>query len=148
MVTEKRGRAMGADITVMRVSSGLTVQRILDVLKSEKDVQAFDVDAVTGTDHIRIAFFHADRAFEEGRNFVRDRMLEVLLRAAAARQVADAVKRIGVKDPKRIVIGFKGDTKREKSLLAKLDAKKIRWGTIDREAEKKMIEKMVLLQLE
>ncbi|VVB73502.1 Uncharacterised protein [uncultured archaeon] len=148
-MASKRGiETETGEVRAALASSDLTVKEILDILRSEKDAQAFDADAVAGPDHIRLAFFHADKAFEERRNLVRDRMLEVLLRAAAARQVADAVKRIGIKDPKRIVIGFKGDAKRGDSLLKRLKARRMKWGPVDKKAENRMIEKMVLLQLE
>ena len=41
-----------------------------------------------------------------------------------------------------------GDAKRKRLLLEKLNAKEMKWGHINKDAEKKMIEKMVLLQLE
>jgi len=135
-------------IHAISASSGLIVSEILEVLKSEKDVQVFDAGSIAGPDCIKLAFFHADMSFKEDKNLVRDRMLEVLLRAAGSRQVADAVKRVGVKDPKNIVIGFKGDAKRKAQLLKRLDAKETKWGPVDKEAEKKAIERMVLLQLE
>ena len=148
MVPKKSIVSAVVAVHAIPASSGLTISKILKVLKSEKDVQVFDAGSIAGPDCIRLAFFHADTAFKEDRNLVRDRMLEVLLRAAGSRQVADAVKRVGVKDPKNIVIGFKGDAKRKAQLLKKLDAKETKWGPIDKEAEKKAIERMVLLQLE
>ena len=135
-------------VHAIHASSGLTVFEMLEVLKSEKDAQVFDAGSIAGPDCIKLAFFHADMAFKEDRNLVRDRMLEVLLRAAGSRQVADAVKRVGAKDPKRIVIGFRGDAKRKAQLLKKLDAKETKWGPISAEEERKAIERMVLLQIE
>lgn len=149
MAAKKRAKSVEMmDVTVMPASTTLTVKQILDVLKSEKDVQVFDADAVTGPDHIRLAFFHAEKAFREGRNLVRDRMLEVLLHAAASRQVDDAVNHIGLKNPEHIVIGFIGDTKKKKVILESLKAKEKKWKSIDKRAENKMIERMILLQLE
>lgn len=148
MASGKSIVASTEEVRVIPASSGLTVQQILDVLKREKDVQVFDATGVSGPDHVRLAFFHANMAFNEGRNLVRDRMLEVLLRAAGSRQVADAVKRVGVKEPERIVIGFRGNATRKTRLLKQLDAKETKWGPVDTELEKKAIERMVLLQIE
>jgi tRNA threonylcarbamoyladenosine modification (KEOPS) complex Cgi121 subunit len=148
MTFKKSGEIAVNAVHAIPASSGLTVQQILDVLKSEKDIQVFDADEITGPDQIKLAFFHADMSSKEDKNLVRDRMLEVLLRAAGSRQVADAVKRVGVKDPKRIIIGFKGDAKRKAQLLKKLDAKEMKWKHIDKEMERKAIERMVLLQIE
>jgi len=148
MASKKSIVSAAAAVHAVSASSGLTISEMLEVLKSEKDVQVFDACRIAGPDCIKLAFFHADMAFKEDRNLVRDRMLEVLLRASGSRQVADAVKRVGVKDPKSIIIGFKGDAKRKARLLKKLDAKETKWGPIRAEEEKKAIERMVLLQLE
>ena len=148
MASKKSVENAASGMHAILAFSGLTVSEMLKVLKSERDVQVFDAGSIAGPDCIKLAFFHADMAFAEDRNLVRDRMLEVLLRAAGSRQVADAVKRVGVKDPKNIVIGFKGDAKRKAQLLKRLDAKETKWGPVDKEAEKKAIERMVLLQLE
>ncbi|MEM3030290.1 MAG: KEOPS complex subunit Cgi121 [Candidatus Micrarchaeia archaeon] len=88
-------------------------------------LQAFDPGAVLSARHVVFSFFQAFKAFEAGRAFSRSLANEWLLRAAATRSMEEAIKRIGVKDPARIVLGIAGKRPNAKSILAALGAKKI-----------------------
>jgi tRNA threonylcarbamoyladenosine modification (KEOPS) complex Cgi121 subunit len=150
-------------LEVIAAESGLTKERIIETVSKMNKAsparlaQAFDADSIVGPGHIRFAFFHALKAFENKKNLMRDRALELLLRAACTRQLKDATDIVGVKDPKNIVIGFVGDKKR---ILRLLEAKERRFAQnksnvirlfgLDktRDLEQQMIERMVLLQLD
>lgn len=73
-------------------------------------VQALDADYVVGRQHIRRAVDLADRAFERGEAIARDRGVEILLYAAATRQIDRALE-LGVetgRQPAVIVIAGEG----------------------------------------
>lgn len=147
-------------VYVTGAESSLTEKELIAALSGfEKgSVQIFDEAAIAGIKHIQYAFLHAAKAFEEGKNISRDQGLEILLRAAASRQIKEATERVGVKDPKKIVVGFTQGN--EEEVLEELKAKKKepefgketvveKFGlNKDKDLEKQIVAKMVLLQLE
>jgi KEOPS complex subunit Cgi121 len=60
------------------------------------NVQLFRADRVFGKLHIVRAVEHATRAFSQGRNLADDVGMEILLYAAAERQIGKAITKMGV----------------------------------------------------
>ncbi|MEM4133753.1 MAG: KEOPS complex subunit Cgi121 [Candidatus Micrarchaeia archaeon] len=134
------------DIELFASSSDLTKEKILEYSRKYK-FQVFDLDAVVSRFQLKLAYYHAMAAFEEKRNITNDFMLEWLVRASGKRQIKNAIDYLGLKNPKRIVIGFnknKTDIKKEK-ILALIKGKEIEWK--DKE-DSKIISDMVELEIE
>ncbi len=157
-------KKMLRDAEVIAGESKLTKEELikkvseLNKASSAQLVQVFDADTIVSPIHVKFAFFHALKAFENGKNIMRDKGLEVLLRAAGSRQLKEATERVGVKDPKRIVIGCIGN---KKKILRLLESNEKRFVHGNRKAvaqlfnlnpksdlDKQIIEKIVLLQLD
>jgi len=142
-------------VEVIAASSNLTKEQLIDAVAkiNETDssrlvqlVQVFDADSIAGPMHVKFAFFHALKAFENKRNIMRNRALEILLRAACSRQIRKATEIVGVKEPTNIVIGFIGNKKQILRLLRATEKRSIL--TQKKDEEQKLIQKMVLLQLD
>lgn len=137
-----------SDILVIPASSSLDKEELVSRASEMEGVQVFDVDAIVHEDHVRFAFFHALKAFEEGKNIAKTLSLELLLRAAVTRQIAVAIEQVGVKDPRSIVIGALVNKFSEDELLKKLEAKRKDWKQKDEKELAAVIRKMVGIQLE
>ena len=95
-----------------------------DVLKELKDFcernsivgQIFDADLVFGEEHLIVAYEHAKRAFEKGRNICKKIEMEMLLYAAGKRQINEAISLVGAKNAGRYAFFFYGEIEREKLL--------------------------------
>ncbi len=80
-----------------------SVDDVLDNVKEfcgEKgcEAQLFDAGMVFGGDHLRSAFEHAKRAFDEEKNSSNSIATEVLLYASGERQISAAISKMGIKD--------------------------------------------------
>lgn len=137
-----------SDILVIPASSALDREELISRVSKLEGVQVFDADAIVHEDHIRFAFFHAIKAFEEEKNIARTLGLELLLRAAGTAQIETAIQAGGVKDPKNIIIGALADKFSETELLEKLKAKRKDWKPKDEKELAAVIRKMVGIQLE
>ncbi|HEC76427.1 MAG TPA: hypothetical protein ENI33_04110 [Thermoplasmatales archaeon] len=85
----------------------LSVEETLEKLKKIRGVsQIFDASCICGREHIEIAYEHAKRAFEEGRNKCRSIEMEMLLYASGKRQIKDAMDFIGAKKRGEYAIFF------------------------------------------
>jgi len=149
-------------VTVISAESDLNSKELVNALNEfEKgSVQVFDEESIAGEKHVKFAFLHALSAFEDQKNISRDKGLEILLRAATSRQITEATERVGVKDPKRIIIGFVEKFEKEQEILKVLKARKkesnfgkekvIEKFGLDKNKplEKQIISKMILLQVE
>lgn len=134
------------DIELFASSSDLTKEKILEYSRKYK-FQVFDLDAVVSRLQLKLAYYHAMAAFEEKRNITNDFMLEWLVRASGKRQIKNAIDYLGLKNPKRIVIGFdknKTDIKKEK-ILELIKGKEIEWKDKD---DSRIIRDMVELEIE
>ena len=90
--------------TKFRDVEGL-LSRMKEVSERRKAViQAFDPDMVLSENHLIFSAHHAFKAFAEKRAIARRLESELLLRAAGTRRIGEAVERIGVKDPSRVVL--------------------------------------------
>lgn len=81
----------------------LNVDAILDGLRNlEKllrvTIQVFDAEYIASAKHLLSSFVHAVRAFKRGTSVSKTLSMEVLLYAAATRQIKPALGLIGVKD--------------------------------------------------
>lgn len=137
-----------SDVLVIPASSSLDKEELISRVSKLEGVQVFDMDAIVHEDHVRFAFFHALKVFEEGKNITRSLGLELLLRAAASRQITAAIDTVGVKDPKNIVIGALADKFSEDDLLKRLEAKRKDWKQKGEKELEAVIRKMVGIQLE
>lgn len=74
------------------------------------ELQLLDARLVCGVDHLRSAVAHADRAFARGTNVAKQRTVEVLRYAAGARQIDEALGRMGLRaDTTTIAVVVLGD---------------------------------------
>jgi len=126
-------------------------------------IQAFNPDSIVSENHLIFSARHAFKAFAEGRNIADRIENEILLRTAATRRIDEAIKRVGVKDPKDILLFISGKRIYEKGILKQLDAEKIglKFGNESEIAKKfgleknenysledLLLEKIALLELE
>ena len=137
-----------SDVLVIPASSNLDKEALIDRVSKMEGVQVFDADTIIHEDHVRFAFFHAMRSFEDGNNIARSLGLELLLRAAGTAQIEVAIQSAGVKEPKNIVIGALAKENSKTELLKKLDATERKWKQKDEKALAEVIRKMVAIQLE
>ncbi|MEM3555169.1 MAG: KEOPS complex subunit Cgi121 [Candidatus Micrarchaeia archaeon] len=80
------------------------LSRMREVSKRRKAViQAFDPDMVLSENHLIFSAQHAFNAFAERKAVAKKIESELLLWAGATRRIEEAVKRVGVKDPKKVV---------------------------------------------
>lgn len=82
-----------------------SVDDVLDKLKlfckeNGCEAQLFDSEMVFGEAHLRSAYEHAVRAFDEGMNSAKSLATEVLLYASGERQISVAIEKMGIKDGK------------------------------------------------
>jgi len=133
-------------IIYLPVSSELTKDEILSIARKH-NFQAFDLDSVKSEFQLNLAFYHAEKAFEQNSNISKDLMLEFLIRVAGVRQIKQAIERVGVKNPKKLLIAFFPSVSNLSSeeIIKMLKAKKIRWKQRD---DRNEIQRMVELQLE
>ena len=129
-------------IIIMPLASALGKPELIGISKKHR-IQMFDLDSVKNKLQVELAFLHAEEAFKEKRNISKDRQLEVLIRAAATRQISEAVRKIGIRDPKRMLAACKTDECKmtEFEIRTMLKAKKIHWKQEDSSEEiRRMIE--------
>jgi KEOPS complex subunit Cgi121 len=84
------------------------VNKLFQTLKYETDdacVQFLDASFVAGLEHLRFATLNALKAFEDHVNISSSLAIEILLYAAAQRQIKEAVRLIGVKTSTTKVAG-------------------------------------------
>lgn len=87
-------------------------------------VQLMRADRIFGALHLQSAFEHASRAIEQGRNRSDNIGVELILYAAAERQITGAIDKLGVRnDTDEIAIAIIGKVE-ENELLAMLGLEK------------------------
>ncbi|KYK25004.1 hypothetical protein AYK25_05580 [Thermoplasmatales archaeon SM1-50] len=69
--------------------------------KHNLTVQAFNANMIYSSDHLISATTHAKRAFQQGTHATGSLALEILLYAAAERQIQKAIKKIGIRKGKQ-----------------------------------------------
>jgi KEOPS complex subunit Cgi121 len=148
------------------------VEELLSRMKevSEKRravIQAFDPDMVLSENHLIFSAHHAFKAFAEKRAIAKKLESELLLWAAATRRIEEAVKKIGVKDARKVVFLIQRGKEREvlRDLGAERDEKLLRmskekegrimhsFGIMGQESgcyslEELLLEKIAMLALE
>jgi len=104
------------------------LSRMKEVSERRKAViQAFDPDMVLSENHLIFSAHHAFKAFAEKRAIAKKLESELLLWAAATRRIGEAVDKVGVKDPGRVVFLIeKGKEQVLGDLNAEEDAKLLR----------------------
>lgn len=132
------------EIEVIPLESDLEKEEIINLSKIH-NFQVFDLNSVNNEFQIKLGYLHAKNAFEEKRNISRDFMLEWLIRVAGVRQIQKAIKKVGIKNPKSIIVSFEEGKFDENKLKSLLKAKKIIWK---QKNDEKSIMKMVELELE
>jgi KEOPS complex subunit Cgi121 len=88
-------------------------------------MQAFNPDSILSENHIFFSVNHALNAFSEKRNIAKTIGNEILLRVAATRRIDEAIRKVGVKDPKNVLLFISGERIDEKEILRQLDAEKV-----------------------
>jgi len=109
--------------------------------------EVYDATAVLGAAHIQVAWEHARRAFDDGRNQCDSLEMETRLYASGERQIKGALQRTGVKAGKVPValVSENGDLLanvmqklgliRDDSLLEATEGKLLKFGIARREIE-------------
>ena len=96
------------------------LSRMKEVSERRKAViQAFDPDMVLSENHLIFSAHHAFKAFADKRAIAKKLESELLLWAAATRRIGEAVDKVGVKDPERVVFLIE---KGKEQVLGDLDA--------------------------
>jgi len=84
---------------------GLRCARAPDVEEFRKlGAQLLRAERIAGRRHLEFALEQAERAFRRGKNICNDLAMEVLVRAAATRQIGTAIERLGVRGAKEVVL--------------------------------------------
>jgi len=92
---------------VIGAKGKLNVEEVLDKIKEQGiKAQILDADVVCGKEHIEVAYEHAKRAFEEGRNKSKSIGMELMLYASGKRQIKEAIEFIGAKEKGNYVFIF------------------------------------------
>jgi len=142
-----KGNSLASKIICIPISSELTNSEILKIAKSH-NFQVFDLNAVKSEFQVNLAFFHAEKAFEQNSNISKDLLLEFLIRVAGIRQINKAIEKVGIKNTNQILVTFSPNFSKvnsEDEILKLLKAKKIKWKQTE---DKNEILRMVELQLE
>ena len=94
--------------------------------KSHVTLQVIDPTWITSEKHISVSIYHTQKAFDEERNFARERSTEFLIRLSGQRQIKNALKQFGVNDnSKHILVVVFGGTKEENKIEEKEFTRKI-----------------------
>lgn len=89
-------------------------------------IQAFDPNSILCKEHLLFSFFQAFKACEGRKNIAKNLENEFLLRTAATRKISEAIKKVGVKTPKQVLLATNTRNKNKvKKILEKLKARKI-----------------------
>ncbi len=102
-------------------------------------LQAFDPDSILSKKHLEHAYELASRSFKSKTNIARNLETEILLRAAGTEKIDRAIDRVGVKDPKKILLF--SDKKIPKKIINELGKEDFSLLKITEEKKKK-IEKL------
>ena len=135
-------------ILIIPISSGIGLDELFKSASVLTESQLFNADAIASEKHLRLAFFHANRAFDEKTNQAKSLKMEFLLQAAATGQIKVAVETCGVKNTERMLLAIWGkDKERVEEILSSLKAERAKWEMEeDKEMEKEVIRKMVEAQ--
>jgi len=99
------------------------LSRMKEISERRKAViQAFDPDMVLSENHLIFSAHHAFKAFAEKRAIAKKLESELLLWAAGTRRIGEAVEKVGVKDPGRVVLLI--EKGKERGVLSDLGAEK------------------------
>ncbi len=91
-----------------------TMNHLIERSKKRKfsnvTLQVLDPTWIVSKRHIDVAIYHTQNAFDEGRNFARDKATEFLIRVSGQKQIKNALKQFGVKDNSKhiLVVSFGG----------------------------------------
>jgi KEOPS complex subunit Cgi121 len=86
--------------------------------------QFFDADFILGEEHILVAYEHAMRAFETKKNISKSMAMEILVYVSGEPQIANALKKVGVKDGCERMVLVAHEDLDVKTLISHLNLKK------------------------
>ena len=118
---------------------GELISRIQYISKTRLlTIQAFNPESILSENHVIFSVRHALKAFSEKKNIAKSIETEILLRVAATRRIEEAIIRVGVKNPKNVILFISGDRIDEKEIFRQLDAEKlkVRFGSENEIADK------------
>ena len=76
----------------------MDVERALEIIKKhDSEAQILNATRVCGREHLEVAYEHARRAFQEGRNKSRSIGMETMLYASTKRQIKEAIEFMGAR---------------------------------------------------
>lgn len=104
------------------------VEKLFEEIRNkikEATIQLFEANSIAGKEHLYFATLNALTAFKNRTNISNNLTMEILLYASAQRQIANALKKIGIKQETRNVAAVIITEKREQinqltELLSKL----------------------------
>ncbi|MCD6448719.1 MAG: hypothetical protein J7L58_06765 [Thermoplasmata archaeon] len=107
---------------VIGAKGRLDIERALQEIKKRGlKGQILDASVVCGKEHLEVAYDHARRAFEEGRNKSRSIEMEFLLYASTKRQIKEAIEFIGAKNEGEYAfVFFEGEEKEAREFVREL----------------------------
>ena len=93
---------------VRLASSKKDLKELLPVLNSacrgRSFCQVFNPEAIIDEAHLQLAYINAMAAFDEKRNMSKSMQIEMLLFAAMTRQINEAIKAVGAKSSRRLLL--------------------------------------------
>ncbi|MEM2935019.1 MAG: KEOPS complex subunit Cgi121 [Candidatus Thermoplasmatota archaeon] len=98
-----------------KMDVGATIKKFVEFCEKNSLIgQIFDADLVFGEEHLAVAYEHAKRAFEKGKNICKKIEMEMLLYASGKRQINEAISLIGAKKEGNYAFFVCGKIEREK----------------------------------
>ncbi len=101
--------------------SSLPKDELIERLSKIPNIQI--CDGSISKEFLNYAVFNALKSFENKENISKDLKIEILLLASGTRQISEAIKRAGIKDPKNITVCYFGSPGNLKNIMKKLKQK-------------------------
>lgn len=106
-----------------KVSLNSIMEQIAALNKRKTVIQIFDPDYIISRSHLLGAYIDAELAFNSGSNVSKNTATEMLLFSAMTKQIDEAIKKIGAKHGKNIVLFSNSVTAYNKIKLLLADIK-------------------------
>lgn len=114
----KNDREVSFTYNIYLLPNSFSLDNLIEKSKTRKlskvTLQVLDPTWITSKKHISAAVYHTQKAFDEERNFARDKATEFLIRISGQKQIKNALKQVGVQvDSKQVLVVSFGGSKEE-----------------------------------
>jgi len=104
--------------SIYLLPNSFNLDQLIEKSKTRKlpkiTLQVLDPTWIVSKKHISAAIYHTQKAFDEERNFARDKATEFLIRISGQKQIKNALKQFGVREnSKQILVVAFGGSKEE-----------------------------------